>query len=136
MGNILFVMLDGQWKNGGKNQHYMVKCAAKFMPKIPENIKGCTEKPLFDSIPVKIFIVCMFHASISVSNTLFDRFSVWAEERTESLTADEIMVRNVVIYAEVRCGQSKEDFEMWLKNDRVLLGDLQMHKRASSNPRY
>jgi hypothetical protein len=36
----------------------------------PQNIKGCTEKPLIDAVPLENFILSILHIVIGVGNTL------------------------------------------------------------------
>ncbi len=64
------------------------------LTEIPQNIKGCTEKPLIDSVPIANFILSILHIIIGVGNAFVDAFLEWIEERVEQLHPDEIAARN------------------------------------------
>lgn len=100
------------------------------MREIPENIKGCTMRPLFDAVPVSNYILCMLHIIIGVGNTLIGSLLEWVEERVEKLTADEISMRNSVLYAEVQHAVVEKEYNDWLQNCGVLLVDKQLESQS------
>jgi hypothetical protein len=60
----------------------------------PDNLKGCTDKPLFNAVPICNFVIPVLHIIIGIGNTLVDCIFEWIEERIEKLTPAEIEVRN------------------------------------------
>jgi len=95
---------------------------------VPENIKGCTAKPLFDAVPVCNYILSILHIIIGIGNSLVDGLFEWVEERIEKLTDPEIQARNSVLFAEVQYERLKEDYGHWLENDGLDLVDKQLNK--------
>jgi len=95
---------------------------------VPENIKGCTAKPLFDAVPVCNYILSILHIIIGIGNSLVDGLFEWVEERIEKLTDPEIQARNSVLFAEVQYERLKEDYDHWLENDGLDLVDKQLNK--------
>jgi hypothetical protein len=96
----------------------------------PENIKGCTELPLFDSVAVENYIVPVLHLLIGVGNNLLESLLEWVSERIEKLTHCEVLHRNAVIYAEARYQKYKKDYDTWIQNEGIMLTDLQVQKVA------
>jgi len=39
---------------------------------VPENLKGCTEEPLFDCVPVDNYIIPVLHLLIGIGNNLLN----------------------------------------------------------------
>ena len=68
---------------------------------MPENIRGCTAVPLFDTVPIENCIVPMLHLLIGLDNALLESFLDWIGEKVETITLPEIVMRNKVILAEV-----------------------------------
>jgi len=58
--------------------------AENGMTEIPEKIKGCMDKPLFNSVPICNFVIPILHIIIVIGNTLVDCIFEWIEERIES----------------------------------------------------
>jgi hypothetical protein len=96
----------------------------------PENIKGCTELPLFDSVAVENYIVPVLHLLIGVGNSLLESLLEWVLERIEKLTHHEVVHRNAVIYAEARYQKFKKGYDTWIQNEGITLTDLQVQKVA------
>jgi hypothetical protein len=97
---------------------------------VPENIKGCTEIPLFDSVPVQNYIVPVLHLLIGVGNNLLDSLIEWIMERVEKLTTDEVVHQNSVIYAEAHYQKFKAGYDKWMENEGITLTDSQAQKSA------
>ena len=97
---------------------------------VPENIKGCTKIPLFDSVPVKNYIVPVLHLHIGVGNNLLDSLIEWIMERVEKLTPGEVVHQNAAIYAEARYQKFRVDYDIWMENEGITLTDLQVQKSA------
>jgi hypothetical protein len=108
--------------------HVRDNVAAGNISNDPENIKGCTELPLFDSVPVENYIVPVLHLLIGIGNNLLESLLEWVSERIEKLTHQEVVHRNAVIYAEARYNKFKKDYDAWIQNDRIRLTDLQVQK--------
>jgi hypothetical protein len=58
--------------------------AENGMPEIPENIKGCKDKPLFNSVPICNFVIPILHIIIRIGNALVDCIFELIEECIES----------------------------------------------------
>jgi hypothetical protein len=65
-----------------------------------EILNGCTEEPLFGSIPVDNYIIPVLHLLINIGNNLLNSLLEWVAERVAKLSHYEVVHRNVVIYAE------------------------------------
>jgi hypothetical protein len=50
------------------------------LPNDAVNIKGCTETPLFNSVPVQNYIVPVLHLLIGVGNNLLESLLEWISE--------------------------------------------------------
>jgi hypothetical protein len=98
------------------------------MPETPETIMGCTDKPLFDAVPVCNYILSILHIIIGIGNSLVGSVFEWIEERVEKMTAEEIEARNSVLFAEVQHDRAKEEYNHWLENDGITLVDKQLSK--------
>ncbi len=46
----------------------------------PENIRGCTEMPLFDAVPIENYVVPVLHILIGVGNALVNALFEFVEE--------------------------------------------------------
>jgi hypothetical protein len=77
--------------------HVRDNVAAGNISNDSENIKGCTELPLFDSVPGKNYIVPVLHLLIGVGNNLLESLLEWVSEWIEKLTHREVVHRNAVI---------------------------------------
>jgi len=95
----------------------------------PQNIKGCTEKPLIDAVPVENFILSILHIVIGVGNTFVDAFLEWVEERIEQLHPDEVAARNKSLFAQIQFDNAKKDHENWSQNEGIFLNDLILEKK-------
>ncbi len=73
----------------------------------PQNLKGVTDSPLIDAVPVQNFILCVLHTIIGMGNTLVEAFLEWIEERVELLQPAEIEARNRVILASIQFEKEK-----------------------------
>jgi hypothetical protein len=93
------------------------------MPAIPENGKGCTDKPLFNAIPICNFVIPILHIIIGIGNSLVDCIFEWIEERIEKLTPDQIQAWNSFLFAKVQYDRLKENYDEWLQNDGILFVD-------------
>jgi hypothetical protein len=114
---------------GIQNVHFSV--AENNLHEMPENIRGCTAVPLFDAVPIENFIVPMLHLLIGVGNALLESFLDWIEERVETITPPEIVMRNEVIFAEVHYNRLHNEYHRWLEDEGVLLTEKQVNKAAS-----
>jgi hypothetical protein len=99
------------------------------LTEIPQNIKGCTEKPLIDSVPIENFILSILHIIIGVGNAFVDAFLEWIEERVEQLHPDEIGARNRCLYAQIQFENAQEAHDKWSQNDGIFLNDLILEKK-------
>jgi hypothetical protein len=81
------------------------------MPAIPENIEGCTDKPLFNAIPICNFVIPILHVIIGIGNSLVDCIFEWIEEHIEKLTPDQIQARNSFLFAKVQYDHFKEKYD-------------------------
>jgi len=98
------------------------------MPETSENIKGCTDKPLFNYVPICNFVIPILHIIIGIVNSLVDCIFEWIEERIEKLSPNQIQARNSFIFAKVQYDCLKENYDEWLQNDGILLVDKQLNK--------
>jgi hypothetical protein len=98
------------------------------LAEIPQNIRGCTENPLFDAVPVSNYVLSVLHIIIGIGNSLIDGLFEWVEERVEQLTVNEMEARNSVLFAEVHHRRLNDDYEHWLENDGIVLVDKQLNK--------
>jgi hypothetical protein len=95
---------------------------------IPEHIKGCTKKPLFDSIPIEKYVVPVLHILIGVGNALVNSVFEFVDERIERLPEELIISRNNMITAEINLEDATEDYNNWLQNDGILLTECMIEK--------
>jgi hypothetical protein len=100
------------------------------IPNDAETIKGCTEPPLFNAVPVENYIVPVLHLLIGVGNNLLESLLEWVSERVEKLTHREVVHRNAIIYLEARNQKFKKDYDTWIQNEGITLTDLQAQKVA------
>jgi hypothetical protein len=92
------------------------------LAEIPQTIRGCTENPLFDAVPVS-YVLSVLHIIIGIGNSLIDGLFEWVEERVKQLTVHEMEARNSVLFVEVHHRRLKDDYEHWLENDGIVLVD-------------
>jgi len=95
---------------------------------IPENIKGCTKKPLFDSVPIEKYIVPVLHSLIGVGNALVNAVFEFVDERIERLPEELIISRNNMNMAKINLEDTTEDYNNWLQNDGILLTECMIEK--------
>ncbi len=88
---------------------------------VTENLKGCMEEPLFDSVPVDNYIIPVLHLLIGIGNNLLNSLLEWVAERVEKLSHHEVVHRNEVIFAEARHQKFKADYDTWIENEGSLL---------------
>jgi hypothetical protein len=96
---------------------------------IPQNIKGCTEMPLLDSVPVSHYIVSVLHIIIGMGNILVEVLLEWIEDRVEKLSDEECEARNAAILFQVQYNIAKEQYDKWLENDGIVLMDKTVETR-------
>jgi hypothetical protein len=60
------------------------------IPATSENIKGCTDKLLFNSVPICNFAIPILHIIIGIGNSLVDCIFEWIEGHIEKLTLNQI----------------------------------------------
>ncbi len=99
------------------------------MAEEPCKIRGCTERPLFDAVPVENFIISLLHIIIGMGNALVDGLIEFIEARVEKLEKVEIEARNRTIFATIMLDNAKEEYTVWLENDGILLTELQLEKQ-------
>jgi len=97
---------------------------------VTENLKGCMEEPLFDSVPVDNYIIPVLHLLIGIGNNLLNSLLEWVAERVEKLSHHEVVHRNEVIFAEARHQKFKADYDTWIENEGITLTDLQVQKAS------
>jgi hypothetical protein len=112
-------------------QRVRFSVAENNLLEMPENIKGCTAIPLFDAVPIENFIVPVLHLLIGVGNALLESFLDGIEERVETITPPEIVMKNEVIFAEVHYNRLHNEYHRWLEDEGVLLTEKQVNKAAS-----
>ena len=98
-------------------------------PERPDTIFGCTNKPLFDAVPIENYIINVLHIVIGIGNSLVDILFDWVDWRIEKLTPAEVSNRNAVMYAEVKVIQAKEKYDHWVQNEGVLLASKIAEKK-------
>jgi hypothetical protein len=96
----------------------------------PDNLKGCTQKPLIDAVPISNYIVPVLHLLIGIGNVLVDSIFEWVEERVEQLTEEEVVACNNILSAEINIENSERDFNQWLENDGIHLTDCILEKKT------
>ena len=69
----------------GKIESIRTQVENKAIIQTPGNLKGCTQRPLIDSVPIENFILSVLHIIIGMGNTLIDAFLEWIEERVEKV---------------------------------------------------
>ena len=94
----------------------------------PDNLKGCTDKPLFNAVPICNFVIPVLHIIIGIENIFVDCIFEWIEEHIEKLTPAETEARNSYLFAKVQYDRVKEHYDEWLQNDGILLVDKQFQK--------
>jgi hypothetical protein len=99
------------------------------MPETPQNLKGITNRPLIDAIPVSHYILPILHIIIGMGNSLVDAFLEWIEERIEVLDVRQVQAQNTTMYATILHDPSLAEYESWLENDGILLNDTEIDKR-------
>lgn len=92
--------------------------------------KGCTEEPLFVSIPVDNYIFPVLHSLIGIGNNLLNSLLECVAERVEKVSYHEVIHRNAVIYAEPWHQNFKADYDTWIENEGIILTDLQVQKAS------
>lgn len=128
-----------EWSTVGHNQGgawtiekiYEIRQKVKdgLLSETPQNIRGCTEIPLIDAVPIENFILSVLHIVIGVGNSLVDAFLEWIEERVEQLQPEEVLARNKCLYAQIQFENAKKDRENWMQNDGIFLNDVTMEKK-------
>jgi len=88
-----------------------------------------TEKPLFDSVPIRNYIVPVLHLAIGIENILVDAIFEWVEQRIEQLSEEEVIACNKLLSAEINLDTCTGQHTDWLQNDGIKLTDLLLEKR-------
>ena len=96
----------------------------------PTNLNGCTEKPLFDAVPISNYIVPVLHLLVGIGNILVDSIFEWVEERVETLTPEEVVARNNILSDNINTENATQEFNLWLENDGIRLTDFILEKRT------
>lgn len=97
-----------------------------IMPKRPINLKGVTNTPFIDAMPVSNYILSIFHIILCMGNSLSDAFFEWIKERIE--LRHDVQPRNVFICASVLHETALAEYESWLENDGILLNNKEIDK--------
>jgi len=92
------------------------------------NLKGCTQKPLFDAVPISNYIAPVLHLVIGIGNILVDSIFEWVEQRVEQLTEEEVVACNNILSAEINIKNSECYFNEWLENDGIYHTDSILEK--------
>ncbi len=100
------------------------------MKQTPENVRGITERPLFDAVPVCNYLIPILHKIIGIGNDFVDTLLEFIEERVEVLSQKERESRNSVIFAEVKHKLAVSEFNNWLEDSGYTLVDKQLHSQA------
>jgi hypothetical protein len=87
-------------------------------------IKGVTNRPLIDAIPVSIYILSILHIIIGMGNSLVDAFL----ELIEVLDVRQAQARNTIMCATVLHDTALAEYESWLENDGILLNNKEIDK--------
>ena len=98
------------------------------MPETPRNLKGVTNRPLIDAIPVSNYILPILHIIIGMGNSLVDAFLEWIEERIEVLDVRQLQAQLTIMYATVLHDTASAEYESWLEDDGILLNDKEIDK--------
>jgi hypothetical protein len=104
------------------------KMDRKELPEDPEHLRGCTKMPLFDSVPIKNYIVPVLHILIGARNSLVNALFEFMDERIERLPEELIVARNNIITAEINLDDAIAVHDGWLQNDGISLSDFMIEK--------
>jgi hypothetical protein len=99
------------------------------MSETPQNLKGVTNRPLINAIPVSNYILSILHIIIGMRNSLVDEFLEWIEERIEVLDMRQVQAQNTCMHATVLHETAFAECESWLENDGILLNDKEIDKQ-------
>jgi hypothetical protein len=106
------------------------KVDAKELEEIPCNIKGCTEKPLFDTVPISNYVIPVLHIIIGIGNALVGSIFEWVEQRVEQLAEAEIISRNNILSAEINLDDAVEEYNNWLQNEGIRLMECMLEEKG------
>jgi hypothetical protein len=106
------------------------KVDAKELEEIPCNIKGCMEKPLFDTVPISNYVIPVLHVIIGIGNALVGSIFEWVEQRVEQLAEAEIISRNNILSAEINLDDAVEEYNNWLQNEGIRLTECMLEKKG------
>ncbi len=100
----------------------------KELSEEPENLRGCTKVPLFDSVPIKNYIVPVLHILIGVGNALVNAVFEFVDEQIERLPEQLVVARNNINTAKINLDDAEADYNDWLQNDGIALSECIIEK--------
>ncbi len=98
------------------------------IPEEPQHIRGCTQLPLFDSVPIQNYIVPVLHILIGVGNALVNTLYEFVDERIEKLPEQLIVARNNINTAQINLDDAQADYDDWMQNDGISLSGYMLEK--------
>ena len=98
------------------------------IPEEPQHIRGCTQLPLFDSVPIQNYIVPVLHILIGVGNAFVNVLYEFVDERIEKLPEQLIVARNNINTAQINLDDAQADYDDWMQNDGISLSGYMLEK--------
>ena len=95
----------------------------------PSTIKGCTDAPLLDAVPIEDYIIPILHILIGMGNRLIGSIFEWIKARVEKRSPQQIAITNLVYGAQLNYNRASEDFNAWIERDGILLTEKQIEKK-------
>ena len=84
---------------------------------------------LFDSIPIKNYILSLLHAAIGVENKIVHTYFDQIDEKIEPITVDELELTNFLIDLKIELNKYEQDYDEWINNYSSLLVDLRLENK-------
>jgi len=94
----------------------------------PGTVKGCTDTPLFDSVPLDDYVVPVLHILIGVGNRLLNSVFEWIKERIEKRSDQHKEISNLIHAARLNLETATENFNSWIQQQGILLTEKQIEK--------
>ena len=66
---------------------------------------------LFDSIPIKNYILSLLHAAIGVENKIVHTYFDQIDEKIEPITVDELELTNFLIDLKIELNKHEQDYD-------------------------
>jgi hypothetical protein len=96
----------------------------------PSTVKGCTEKPLLDAVPIEDYVIPILHILIGMGNRLIASVFEWIKARVEKWSPQQIAITNLIYGAQLNYDRASEDFNTWIEQDGILLTEKQIEKKC------